>query len=100
MINAEIDKETMLNFISGNKKIKTNINDKLTVYNLAGLANYSVSESTSDFINIFINKIFLKSIPKDLLNDNSKYTIYDGILSKKAIKKLSNINNQIINEAL
>ena len=100
MINAEIDKETMLNFISGNKKIKTGINDKLTVYNLAGLANNSVSESLSDFINLFINKIFLKSIPKDLLNDDSKYTIYDGILSKKVIKKLSNINNQIINEAL
>ena len=100
MINAEIDKETMLNFISGNKKIKTGINDKLTVYNLAGLANNSVSESLSDFINLFINKIFLRSIPKALLNDDSKYTIYDGILSKKVIKKLKGLDNKLLDEVL
>ena len=115
IINTKINKNTIIDFINlsaYNKKLKkSNIdfinrlpNELLKSSDIAYIIiNSSYSDiPIRDFIDVFFNKVFIKSVPVDLLNYDYKSIIYDGIFDDKIVKKINAFDKQceILKEVL
>ena len=119
IIDIELDKKIIIDFINlssyGNKIKKNNIDfanalpDKLKSLDIINMLDgikkliyYSYNQPVLDFINIFFNKIFIKSVYKDLLNYDDKNIMYDGIFYDNFVKKIKAFDKQceMLNEVL
>lgn len=119
IIDIELDKKIIIDFINlssyGNKIKKNNIDfanalpDKLKSLDIINMLDgikkliyYSYNQPVLDFINIFFNKIFIKSVYKDLLNYDDENIMYDGIFYDNFVKKIKAFDKQceMLNEVL
>ena len=112
--NVELDKKVIIDFVNissyNNKTKKNNIDfvntlpDKLKSLDIVNmlimyisinkLTCYNTNQPIRDFIYIFLNKMFIKSISKDLLNYDDKDMIYDEIFYDELAKKINAFDKQ------